>query len=65
MPPPSTPSRAGPTRCAWNCTGTGIEAIILQPGPIHTRMLDNARGHFIETVDVRNSFFRGDYGREL
>ena len=45
--------------------GTGIEAIILQPGPIHTRMLDNARGHFIETVDVRNSFFRGDYGREL
>ena len=45
--------------------GTGIEAIILQPGPIHTRMLDNARGHFMETVDVRNSLFRGDYGREL
>ncbi len=45
--------------------GTGIEAIILQPGPIHTRMLENARSHFIEIVDVRNSFFRGDYGREL
>jgi NAD(P)-dependent dehydrogenase (short-subunit alcohol dehydrogenase family) len=45
--------------------GTGIEAIILQPGPIYTRMLDNARGHFINTVDVRNSRFRGDYGREL
>ncbi len=45
--------------------GTGIEAIILQPGPIHTRMLDNARGHFIETVDVRNSLYRGDYSREL
>ncbi len=44
---------------------TGIEAIILQPGPIHTRMLDNARAHFINTVDVRHSFFRGDYGREL
>ncbi len=45
--------------------GTGIEAIILQPGPIHTRMLDNARGHFIETVDVHNSLYRGDYSREL
>ncbi len=45
--------------------GTGIEAIILQPGPIYTRMLENARGHFIETVDVRNSLYRGDYGREL
>ncbi len=45
--------------------GSGVEAIILQPGPIHTRMLDNARGHFIDTVDVRNSFYRGDYGREL
>ena len=45
--------------------GTGIEAIILQPGPIHTRMLANARAHFLDTVDVRTSLFRGDYGREL
>ena len=45
--------------------GSGIDAIILQPGPIHSRMLDNARVHFMETVDVRKSFFRGDYGREL
>ncbi len=45
--------------------GTGIEVSIVQPGPIRTRMLDNARSHFIETVDVRNSLFRNDYGREL
>ena len=45
--------------------GTGIEAIILQPGPIHTRMLDNARGHFIEAVDARNSLHRAAYSREL
>lgn len=45
--------------------GTGIHAIILQPGPIHTRMQDNARNHFIGTVDVRKSLYRGDYSREL
>ena len=45
--------------------GTGIEAIILQPGPIYTRMLENARGHFMDTVDVRTSLYRGDYSREL
>ncbi len=45
--------------------GSGVEAIILQPGPIHTRMLDNARGHFIGIVDARNSVFRNDYRSEL
>ena len=45
--------------------GTGIHPIILQPGPIKSRMLDNARAHFLETVDVRNSSFRSEYGREL
>ena len=45
--------------------GSGIQVALVQPGPIRTRMLDNARARFMETVDVRNSSFRGDYGREL
>jgi NAD(P)-dependent dehydrogenase (short-subunit alcohol dehydrogenase family) len=45
--------------------GTGIEVSILQPGPIRSRMLDNARARFIETIDLRNSKFRSDYGRVL
>lgn len=45
--------------------GSGVQAIILQPGPIHTRMLENARSHFFGTVDARNSVFRREYGREL
>jgi NAD(P)-dependent dehydrogenase (short-subunit alcohol dehydrogenase family) len=45
--------------------GTGIYVSLLQPGPIRSRMLENARVRFIETIDVRNSPFRSDYGREL
>ncbi|MHA1157142.1 MAG: SDR family oxidoreductase [Alphaproteobacteria bacterium] len=44
---------------------TGIHVSIIQPGPIHSRMLENARIRFIETVDMRHSVFRADYGREL
>ncbi len=45
--------------------GTGIHVSLLQPGPIRSRMLDNSRARFINTIDVRNSPFRLDYGREL
>lgn len=45
--------------------GTGIHVSLLQPGPIRSRMLDNARIRFMNTIDVRNSPFRSDYGREL
>jgi short-subunit dehydrogenase len=45
--------------------GTGIHVSILQPGPIRSRMLDNSQARFLDTVDVRNSHFRRDYGREL
>jgi NAD(P)-dependent dehydrogenase (short-subunit alcohol dehydrogenase family) len=45
--------------------GSGIDVIMIQPGPIRSRMQDHARIHFIETVDARNSVFRDDYGREL
>ena len=45
--------------------GTGIEVSIIQPGPIRSRMIEHARVRFMETIDVRNSPFRGDYGREL
>jgi NAD(P)-dependent dehydrogenase (short-subunit alcohol dehydrogenase family) len=45
--------------------GTGISVSLLQPGPIKSRMLENSRSRFMETIDVRNSPFRSDYGREL
>jgi NAD(P)-dependent dehydrogenase (short-subunit alcohol dehydrogenase family) len=45
--------------------GTGIDVALVQPGPIRSRMLENARARFMQTVDVRNSPFRADYGREL
>lgn len=45
--------------------GTGIHVSLLQPGPIRSRMLENSRDRFMETIDVRNSPFRRDYGREL
>lgn len=44
---------------------TGIHVSLLQPGPIKSRMLDNSRDRFINTIDIRNSPFRRDYGREL
>ncbi len=44
---------------------TGIFVSLLQPGPIRSRMLENSRDRFINTIDVRNSPFRADYGREI
>ena len=45
--------------------GSGIHVALIQPGPIRSRMLDSARLRFMQTIDVRNSPFRADYGREL
>ncbi len=45
--------------------GTGIHVSLLQPGPIRSRMLENSKNRFIDTIDIRNSPFRRDYGREL
>jgi NAD(P)-dependent dehydrogenase (short-subunit alcohol dehydrogenase family) len=45
--------------------GSGIDVSIIQPGPIDSRMIENARTRFLETVDVRNSPFRNSYGREI
>jgi NAD(P)-dependent dehydrogenase (short-subunit alcohol dehydrogenase family) len=45
--------------------GTGIHVSLLQPGPIRSRMLENSRDRFMDTIDIRNSPFRRDYGREL
>jgi NAD(P)-dependent dehydrogenase (short-subunit alcohol dehydrogenase family) len=44
---------------------TGIHVSLLQPGPIRSKMLDNSRNRFMNTIDIRNSPFRADYGREL
>jgi NAD(P)-dependent dehydrogenase (short-subunit alcohol dehydrogenase family) len=45
--------------------GTGIQVSLLQPGPIHSRMLENSRMRFLETIDIRNSPFLEDYRREI
>jgi NAD(P)-dependent dehydrogenase (short-subunit alcohol dehydrogenase family) len=45
--------------------GTGIHVALLQPGPIHSRMLENSRMRFLETVDIRSSPFLEDYRREI
>ncbi len=45
--------------------GTGIHVSILQPGPIRSKMLDNARARFMATIDVKASPFRKDYNREI
>jgi NAD(P)-dependent dehydrogenase (short-subunit alcohol dehydrogenase family) len=45
--------------------GTGISVSLLQPGPIRSRMLENSRYHFMETIDIRNSHFSADYRREI
>jgi len=45
--------------------GTGIFVSIIQPGPIESRMIENARLRFMEIVDLPNSRFREAYRREL
>ena len=44
---------------------TGIYVSLLQPGPIRSKMLENSKNRFINTIDIRNSPFRREYGREL
>jgi NAD(P)-dependent dehydrogenase (short-subunit alcohol dehydrogenase family) len=44
--------------------GSGIHVSLLEPGPIRSRMIENARLRFMETVDARNSAFRPQYARE-
>lgn len=45
--------------------GTGIHVSIIQPGPIESRMVENARTRFLETIDIRNSPFTQEYRREI
>ena len=44
---------------------TDIHVCLIEPGPIRSRMIENARNMFVETVDIRTSPFRQAYGREL
>ncbi len=45
--------------------GTGIRVSLIEPGPIATHFLDNARRHFLDTVDVDHSAFRERYEAEV
>lgn len=41
--------------------GTGIEVILIEPGPIATRIRENAIPHFEKWIDVENSARRDQY----
>jgi NAD(P)-dependent dehydrogenase (short-subunit alcohol dehydrogenase family) len=45
--------------------GTGIRVSLIEPGPIRSRMLDTARGHFVRTIDSAKSPFSRDYANEM
>jgi NAD(P)-dependent dehydrogenase (short-subunit alcohol dehydrogenase family) len=41
--------------------GTGIEVVLIEPGPIATRIRENARPHFERWIDWRGSARRAEY----
>lgn len=43
--------------------GTGIDVILIEPGPIATRIRENAVPHFEKWIDWENSARRHDYAR--
>ncbi len=43
--------------------GTGIHAILLEPGPIRTKIRENARVHFERWIDWETAARREDYAR--
>ena len=45
--------------------GTGIEAILIEPGPITSRFRANARDGFERWIDWKSSARRGDYRQQM
>ena len=45
--------------------GTGIRVSIIEPGPIASNMLADARDRFMTAIDSENSSFRDDYAKEF
>ena len=45
--------------------GTGIEVILIEPGPIGTRIRENAIPHFEKWIDWENSARRDEYATLL
>ncbi len=45
--------------------GTGIDVVIIEPGPIASRFRVNAIGHISESIDVAGSVHRAAYERDL
>ena len=43
----------------------GIKVVVIEPGPIRSRIMENARARFLATIDVERSPFRAAYEREL
>jgi NAD(P)-dependent dehydrogenase (short-subunit alcohol dehydrogenase family) len=45
--------------------GTGIEAILLEPGPIRTNIRQNAQAHYARWIDAENSVWAKTYAKVL
>lgn len=45
--------------------GTGIHPILIEPGPIRTRIRENAQAHYTRWIDANASPFAETYAREL
>ncbi len=45
--------------------GSGIHVSIIEPGPIHSKFVDNALKHFQANIDIEHSLYRQMYERRL
>jgi NAD(P)-dependent dehydrogenase (short-subunit alcohol dehydrogenase family) len=45
--------------------GSGVEVVLIEPGPIRSRFRDNALAHFLANVDVEQSAHRNAYRGQL
>ena len=45
--------------------GSGIQVSIIEPGPIHSKFVDNALKHFQANIDVEHSRYREMYARRM
>lgn len=41
--------------------GTGIQVSLIEPGPINTKIADNAMVHMLKHIDIQNSNYRDEY----
>ena len=45
--------------------GSGIDVVLIEPGPITSDFRKNALKKFIQNIDIQNSYFKDEYERKL